>query len=75
MKLDEYDVVRATKTLNSNVAAGNSGTILIVHESPSLAYIVEFMEGGESLDVLTVGPSDIELLPSEDINLPLKERE
>jgi hypothetical protein len=61
MKLNEYDVVRATKML-SDVPAGSEGTIVMVYEHPSLGYEVEFMDGGETLDVLTVEPEDIELV-------------
>lgn len=75
MNLNEYEVVRATKSLNINVPVGSIGTILIVHESPYLAYIVEFMEGGQSLDVLTVMPEDIELLTPDELQLLVKERD
>lgn len=58
---DEYDVVRATRQLSKNVPSGSTGTILIVHAEPSTAYEVEFMDGLDTLDILTVTDEDIEL--------------
>ena len=56
IKLNEYDVVRATRTLSDEVPVGSEGTIVMVYEHPSPGYEVEFIDGGETLDVLTVKP-------------------
>lgn len=46
VKLNEYDVVRATRTLSDEVPIGGEGTIVMVYEHQSLGYEVEFMDGG-----------------------------
>jgi Domain of unknown function (DUF4926) len=61
---NEYDVVESTRQLSDNVPAGSIGTVLIVHTKPSVAYIVEFTRGIETLDLLTVLDADIVLYQS-----------
>ena len=56
---NEYDVVESTRQLGDSVPMGSVGTVLIVHTKPSVAYEVEFMRHGETLDVLTVLDEDI----------------
>ncbi|MEZ5422544.1 MAG: DUF4926 domain-containing protein [Pyrinomonadaceae bacterium] len=58
MELREYDVVISKRKLSENVPEGSLGTVLIIHD-PSVAYEVEFMEAGRSLDVLTVKDEDL----------------
>jgi hypothetical protein len=60
--LKEYDVVHAKKNLTKTVFQGCRGTILMIFNSPSLAYEVEFVdEEGRTLELLTVKQSDIVL--------------
>jgi len=69
MKLNEYDVVRSTRSLAPNVPDGTTGTIMMVYEAPRLAYEVEFIEAGEILSISTVMPEDVELLSSEELEI------
>ena len=60
---EEYDVVRANKRLNINIDKGEEGTVLMVFEGENNEYEVEFVdEQGNTLDVLTVGESDLEIV-------------
>lgn len=61
--LKEYDVVRAKKDINSLILRGTKGAVmLILHEEPN-KYDVEFVdENGETLELLTVGDDDLELV-------------
>ncbi|MFB5171593.1 DUF4926 domain-containing protein [Erwinia amylovora] len=59
--IKEYDVVRAKKDLSEAVLKGCKGAVVMLHEEPTLGYEVEFINDvGETLDVLTVYPDDIE---------------
>ena len=59
--IEEYDVVRATKNLSEKVLKGCKGAVVMLYEEPTLGYEVEFInDAGETLDVLTVYPNDIE---------------
>ncbi|MEL7648762.1 MAG: DUF4926 domain-containing protein [Sedimentibacter sp.] len=61
--LKEYDVVRAKSDLNPLIPRGTKGAVmLILHENPN-RYEVEFVdENGETLELLTVGDDDLELV-------------
>ena len=60
---NEYDVVMAVRSLNRNVPAGTTGTVLVVYQKPRVAFEVEFTDdSGRSLDVLTVEEDDIEMV-------------
>ena len=59
--INEYDIVRAKSALSKLVLAGTKGAVVMVYEEPTLAYEVEFVdEQGNTLDILTVYPKDIE---------------
>lgn len=61
----EYDLVTAKNNLSDRVLQGSRGTIVLVYQEPVLGYEVEFIDNeGETLNVLTVFPDDIELLTS-----------
>ena len=58
----EYDVVKAKKNLSTTVPQGCLGAIVLVYQEPMIGYEVEFVDReGDTLDVLTVYPDDIEL--------------
>lgn len=60
---EELQVVRATKKLSDNVEIGCIGTVLYVYSGESRGYEVEFVNDDyETLDVLTVGEKDIEIV-------------
>lgn len=61
--LKEYDVVRAKHNINTLISRGTKGAImLILHENPN-KYEVEFVDdNGETLELLTVGDDDLELV-------------
>lgn len=61
--LKEYDVVRAKHDINTLISRGTKGAImLILHENPN-KYEVEFVDdNGETLELLTVGDDDLELV-------------
>lgn len=61
--LKEYDVVRAKHDINTLISRGTKGAImLILHENPN-KYEVEFVDdNGETLELLTVGDEDLELV-------------
>ncbi|MCZ2390836.1 MAG: DUF4926 domain-containing protein [Acidobacteria bacterium] len=59
MLFEEFDVVRSIKSLSENVPSGSKGTILFVGDENSLSYLVEFVEDGETLDILEVKQSDL----------------
>jgi len=59
--LKEYDTVKAKNNLSKLILAGTRGAVVMVYNNPILAYEVEFVdEQGDTLDVLTVYPKDIE---------------
>lgn len=59
--IKEYDVVKAKKDLSDTVLQGCRGAVVLVYQEPELGYEVEFIDNeGDTLDVLTVFPSDIE---------------
>lgn len=58
--LNEYDVVVATRDLSDKVPKGTKGTVLMIFQSPDLAYEVEFINGSrETVGVLTVKIEDV----------------
>jgi len=59
----EYDVVKAKYDLSSIISRGTKGAImLILHENPN-KYEVEFIDDdGATLELLTVGDDDLELV-------------
>ena len=60
--LNEYAVVVATRNLSKGVNRGCIGTIVMIYDNPSLAYEVEFFDNnGDTIELLTVEPSDIKL--------------
>lgn len=61
--IEEYDVVRAKKDLSGAVLKGCKGAVVMIYQDPTLGYEVEFVDDeGDTLDVLTVYPDDIESL-------------
>lgn len=59
--IKEYNVVKATKNLSVNVSKGCKGAVVMLYEEPTLGYEVEFInDSGDTLEVLTVYPDDIE---------------
>ncbi len=61
--INEYDLVFAKKALSKSVNKGCQGTVMLIYRDPKLAYEVEFIDKeGNTLDVLTVYPSDVEKL-------------
>lgn len=58
--LNEYDVVRAKRKLSDKVLENSIGTVVMIFPEFSNDYMVEFMENGETLDVLLVKGEDIE---------------
>ncbi|WCG84975.1 DUF4926 domain-containing protein [Pectobacterium sp. A5351] len=61
--IKEYDVVLAKKGLSDTVLKGCKGAVVMIYKEPVLGYEVEFVDNeGNTLDVLTVYPDDIELL-------------
>lgn len=60
---EELQVVKAKKNLSDKVKLGCIGTIVYVHSEEKVAYEVEFFDNNwQTLDVLTVGEIDIELV-------------
>ncbi|WP_113628154.1 DUF4926 domain-containing protein [Pectobacterium peruviense] len=61
--IKEYDVIKAKKDLSDTILKGCKGAVVIVYQEPVLGYEVEFIDSeGNTLDVLTVYPDDIEPL-------------
>lgn len=59
--IKEYDVVKAKKDLSDIVLKGCRGAVVMIYQQPTLGYEVEFVDNeGDTLDVLTVYPDDIE---------------
>ena len=58
--LKELDVVRAKINLSEKVKKDALGTVVVTFSDFSNNYMVEFMENGETLDVLTVNEENIE---------------
>ncbi len=59
---NEHDVIKAKRNLSESVLKGCVGTIVLIYQKPSLAYEVEFFDNiGDTLELLTVQPNDIEL--------------
>ena len=58
--LKELDVVRAKINLSEKVKKDALGTVVVTFSYFLNKYMVEFMENGETLDVLTVNEENIE---------------
>lgn len=58
-KFNEYDVVQATRNLSDKVHDDATGTVLYIFGSSSFDYLIEFMEGAESLGTLMVKEADL----------------
>jgi len=58
--LKELDVVRAKINLSEKVKKDALGTVVVTFSYFLNNYMVEFMENGETLDVLTVNEENIE---------------
>lgn len=58
--LKELDVVRAKINLSEKVKKDALGTVVVTFPYFLNNYMVEFMENGETLDVLTVNEENIE---------------
>jgi len=58
--LKELDVVRAKINLSEKVKKDALGTVVVTFSYFPNNYMVEFMENGETLDVLTVNEENIE---------------
>lgn len=60
---EELQVVKATKNLSDKVKMGCIGTIVYVYFEKKREYEVEFFNADyETLDILTVGETDIEIV-------------
>ena len=60
---EELQMVKATKNLSDKVKMGCIGTIVYVFFEGKGAYEVEFFNADyETLDILTVGETDIEIV-------------
>ena len=60
---EELQVVKATKNLSDKVKMGCIGTIVYVYFEEKIGYEVEFFNADyETLDILTVGETDIEIV-------------
>jgi hypothetical protein len=58
--LNELDNVKSARRLSGTVAKDCVGTVVMVYDSPSLAYEVEFLDANSNtVGLLTVQPSDI----------------
>ena len=61
--LNEHVSVKATRNLSDKILADSKGVVVFVYADPRLAYEVEFFDDeAYTLGVLTVEPSDIELI-------------
>ncbi|MRS17320.1 DUF4926 domain-containing protein [Enterobacteriaceae bacterium RIT691] len=61
--INEHDVVIAERDLSKAVSKGCRGAVVMIYQTPSLAYEVEFIdEKGDALDVITVLPRDIKVI-------------
>lgn len=61
--IHEHDVVSAVDMLALYVPVGTAGTVLMVFEETSLAYLVEFInETEDTVDILVAFPDEIELI-------------
>jgi hypothetical protein len=59
--LEEYDVIRLKRTTPEiPLPVGTTGTVLIVHAADPPAYLVEFMDGAESLGCYTAYADDLD---------------
>ena len=58
--LKELDVVRAKINLSEKLKKDALGTVVVTFSYFLNNYMVEFMENGETLDVLTVNEENIE---------------
>jgi hypothetical protein len=58
--LKELDVVRAKINLSEKVKKDALGAVVVIFSDFPNNYMVEFMENGEMLDVLTVNEENIE---------------
>jgi len=58
--LKELDVVRAKINLSEKVKKDALGAVVVIFSDFPNNYMVEFMENGETLDVLTVNEENIE---------------
>ena len=56
----EHDVVQAKHKLSELVFTDCKGTIVMIYETPTLAYEVEFIDDdGITIELLTVAPCDV----------------
>lgn len=63
--IKEYDVVKARRDLSESVLKGCVGAVVMIYHEPTLGYEVEFINDvGETLDVITAYPDDIESIKS-----------
>ncbi|WP_392553092.1 DUF4926 domain-containing protein [Orbus wheelerorum] len=59
--IQENDVVVAKRDLSNLVPKGCKGAVVMVYQKPRLGYEIEFIDDcGETLDVMTTLPDDIE---------------
>jgi len=59
--IKENDVIIAKRDLSEDVSKGCKGAVVMVYQDPTLAYEIEFVnDTGDTLDVITVYPGDIE---------------
>ena len=57
---DEYDVVKAKRKLSDKVLKNSIGTVVMIFPEFLNDYMVEFMEGEKTLDILVIKEEDIE---------------
>lgn len=63
--MKEYDVVKSIKKISDKIDKNYEGTIVMVLEEPSLAYLVEFFdENNDTIDIVPVNPEDVVLIYS-----------
>ena len=58
-KFNEYDIVEATRDLSDTTCAKARGTVLYIFKASPFDYLVEFMDGAESLGTPIVSESDL----------------
>ncbi|MDF7663059.1 DUF4926 domain-containing protein [Erwiniaceae bacterium L1_54_6] len=59
--IKENDIVEAKRDLSDLISKNRKGAVLMIYQTPTLAYEVEFIDdAGETLEIITVFPDDIQ---------------
>jgi hypothetical protein len=59
--IKENDIVEAKRDLSDLISKNRKGAVLMIYQTPTLAYEVEFIDdAGETLEITTVFPDDIQ---------------